>query len=126
MGLLLYALPFAATNAVDSLEISVGGAERNQYGGPRMAKVLPMLGATFGEAKVNVEVHEAYQARKRGLKVYNEVDVDGPIEMLLAFQFAAGIFPLGHIKSSKGDDREFLAHFKGSRKWLRCRQMTLA
>jgi hypothetical protein len=113
--LLLYALPFAATNAFDSLEVSIGCS------GMRTEALQELLLGTFAST---VEANDKYQTRKGNLSIYNEVRVDDPIEMLLAFQFVSKMFPLGHIKSSKGGDQKFLSHFKGSKKWLRIREMT--
>merc|ERR1712232_197822 len=113
--LLLHALPFVATNAHDCLEISVGCT------GSRTATVQEIL---RGTVDTTVETYDAYQVRKKSLHVYNEVCVDDPIEMLLAFQFVSKTFPLGHIKSSQGGDQKFLAHFRSSKKWLRTRVMT--
>jgi hypothetical protein len=112
--LLLHAAPFCATNAHDSLDISLAPSSRT-------AALQETLRGTFN---VNVEDHRSYQERKKSLHVYNDVCVDDPIEMLLAFQFVSKLFPLGHIKSSQGGDHKFLAHFKNSKKWLRTRVMT--
>lgn len=38
----------------------------------------------------------------------------------LAAHFVSNLVPVGHIKSTKIDDQEFLEYFSASEKWLKC------
>lgn len=117
--LLVYALPFAATNAFSQLEISLGDSFAAK-GDFETQDVLQALGACF-RAGVTIERRENYDNRKSKKKIYNEVQVDASLECFLPFQFCTLLFPFGHIKSTHKDDEAFVNYFKKSKKWLRVR-----
>ena len=56
---------------------------------------------------------------KGGYCYYNAVDVRALSSYPPAAQFVSLLLPLGHVKSTMGDDEEFVEHFGNSTKWLR-------
>lgn len=116
--LLLYLVLFAATNAHTQVEVSASGLfSKNNL------TMLEQLRKHTDFSTVVVEDKHEFEERTANVsKVYNGFVVDGEMEAMLGFQFVGRLFPLGHIKSVKPDDKEFIDHFSKSKKWLRMRE----
>ncbi|GMH81485.1 hypothetical protein TrVE_jg13926 [Triparma verrucosa] len=101
-------IPFVATNARSQVEVSVSSAE-----------VAARLSSIDG-LKVTVEDDNVWAARKAS-DYYNVLDSSdglGSRQFPLPGHFVSLYLGVGHVKSTKGDDQEFLNMFKDSEKWL--------
>jgi hypothetical protein len=140
-------LPFYATNALDSLRVSVDPTNH------ALLSILGRAGArafTFREAQlgVNARVGRAMEGRVTeetdaefdalcdGTEFYNVVAPDaladnnntgGDLEKFpLVGQFVSLYFPMGHIKSTRSNDEQFAQFFSASEKWLQVATSTVA
>jgi len=99
----LYALPFLVTNANEGFIISRSPD----------AVDVSSLGATVVEEETNSNEAEAW----------NSITLPGRYcgseDLPLVAHFVSLLFPMGHIKSVKSDDEEFIAYFQESKKWLK-------
>jgi hypothetical protein len=100
-------LPFAITNARDQALVSVD---------PGNAAVAKSLGGL--PVGVVVESQAAFEARVKAENPWNVI-YPKPCEFALVGHFVSLLFPLGHIKCTRGGDRQFVDYFKASDKWLR-------
>lgn len=115
-ALALALLPFLATNAAEGLVVSVDAAARDSAAFVRVADACEECGV---EAKLQTaEECDAIVAEE---EPWNVVAVDGAGERPLVGHFVSAFFPLGHIKSTRKDDEDFLRAFRDSPKWLRPR-----
>ena len=115
-------LPFFVTNAWPNCRISVD---------PANASLLEKLnGVESLKGKIDVEGEAAFKDRCEKTNFYNivapEALADGTNtksleEFPLVGHFVSLYFPLGHIKSTKSDDEEFVKFFSASEKWLSMR-----
>lgn len=104
---LIHLLPFAMTNASDQLSISFdSAATRDKFQAHHWPNVTLESEAEFGD-------------RVAAEKPWNVIRPAAFEEYPLVGHFVSLMFPLGHIKSTKTDDQEFLDHFNQSAKWLR-------
>eukprot|EP00397_Hematodinium_sp_SG-2012_P006668 GEMP01006702.1.p1 GENE.GEMP01006702.1~~GEMP01006702.1.p1 ORF type:complete len:689 (+),score=196.59 GEMP01006702.1:78-2144(+) len=101
---LLYALPFLVTNAKQALVIS------------RHADAIDC--SVFEGVPVITEATNSLEK-----EAWNSIALPGRYniksQLPLVSHFASLLFPMGHIKSVKRDDKEFLKYFSASPKWLR-------
>lgn len=104
---LIHLLPFAMTNARDQLSISVDSTETLDAVAPQWPNVT-------------VESEAQFEGRVSAQKPWNVIRPEAFAEYPLVGHFVSLNFPLGHIKSTKSDDQEFVTHFEQSAKWLRC------
>jgi len=100
----LYALPFLVTNAKEGFVIS------------RSADAVDC-------SSLGVKVVEEVKNSLRD-EAWNSITLPGKYsgcttELPLVAHFVSLLFPMGHIKSVKKDDQDFLKCFKASKKWLR-------
>jgi len=103
--LLLHLLPFAITSAFDQCVVS---ASENK----EVSDLLGRLGI------------EMVNGGDNAMKFFNKVDMvkeNSQFEFCLPFQFCARLLCIGHCKSTIANDKEFLAAFKDSKKWLKLR-----
>ena len=110
-------LAFAATNAASQFEISVHESNKT------LPEVLKKCGL---EAMCKVESDSSWEARKaKKGDFYNIIDGSasstayGVTEFPLMGQFISMYLGVGHIKSTKTGDEEFVNMFKASDKWLK-------
>jgi hypothetical protein len=102
-------LPFVCTNAKDQLEVSVH---------PKNQSVIKALEGSGVSTVIEEDFDIRYE--KEIDEWYNVVRVETMgDEYPLAAQWISLYFPLGHIKSTKSNDREFIELFQNSQKWLR-------
>jgi len=110
-------LPFLATNALDSLVVSMApdchkGIMRGVQDVLRRADVMD---------KLNVESISAFKNKQWKRHPYNIIRPEyvAGLDAPLAAQFLTLFFPLGHAKSMNQNDEEFLRLFRDSPKWLK-------
>ena len=107
-------LPFVITNACSQVEVSVHSDN---------AAVIEALEGNG----LNVVKENNFENERKKTDIdewYNLIEVDEHTILKdsnypLVAQWVSLFFPLGHIKSTKPDDQEFLELFKGSKKWLK-------
>eukprot|EP00038_Savillea_parva_P008693 m.178581 g.178581 ORF g.178581 m.178581 type:complete len:736 (-) comp14577_c0_seq1:1650-3857(-) len=108
--LALYLLPFHMTNARSQVAVSVH---------PRNTAVLKFV-QSVGGYNVKSESFTEFKARTAdNSAVWNTVQVSQTTEFELVAHFISLLFPLGHIKSVKSNDENFVTKFSKSDKWLR-------
>ena len=103
-----YVILFYGTNAKDQLQVSLPK-------GP-LVEVCQRHGISH-----LVESDEDFSSRKLGAGD-NVVNVEGETaatEMPMVGQFVSRLFPVGHIKSTKPNDEEFVARVQACKKWLK-------
>lgn len=105
-----FVLPFVVTNARTQLRVSVH---------PENAAVRAVLDA-LEKKGVSVAVAVEESIGERGDE-WNVVSLPkaGEFERCLVGHHTSLLFPLGHIKSTRGEDEEFISFFSASAKWLR-------
>ena len=100
-------LLFYATNARDQMELSI------DPGNDAVLRACTKLGLP-----VLAQTEAEFSKRKKG--AYNCVEISGPMESFpMVGNFVSLYMPLGHVKSTMLDDVDFVAKFKGSKKWLK-------
>jgi len=117
-----FVLPFVATNAHPQLVVSVHAAH---------AEVAASLQTASAERPlyVKVEDDESFRACADQKEVWNVIELGNAFstsasilndasKLPLVGHFVSILFPLGHIKSTRENDDEFLNAFKDSPKWL--------
>lgn len=102
-------LPFAMTNARSQIEVSV------DPNNTAVAKQLASMGVTVD---VKHERRDVFLERVEEEKPWNVIYPQACDFVLVGHQVSL-LFPLGHIKCTRGNDREFVDYFKASDKWLR-------
>ena len=102
-------LPFLMTNARDQVEVSVDPASTT------ISQTLRGLGIGVD---VLHETAEEFDARVKREDPWNVIS-SLPCKYPLVGHHVSLLFPLGHIKCTRGQDREFVEYFKASDKWLR-------
>ena len=103
-------LPFFMTNARKSAVVVVEGGDKNGD----LSKKLQKAGVTD---KMDVRFKKFL-----GEEFFNEVVIGKAgeeIELAMVGQFVSLYLCVGHVKSTKGGDEEFIKAFSGSEKWLR-------
>ena len=114
-----FVLPFVLTNAKEQLVVSCD---------PLLADgALGALGGALGTGALVIEDDAAFEARVARDEPWNVVRAGErawralapPEAFPLVGHFVTLLFPFGHVKSTKSDDREFIAAFAASPKWLR-------
>jgi hypothetical protein len=105
-----YAIIFFATNARHQMELSVDPDNKH------MLATCQQLGV-----RVLVETEEEFSHRRSDTAHgYNFVDVKGPMKVFpMVGNFVSLYMPLGHIKSTMLNDKDFVAKFEKSQKWLK-------
>eukprot|EP00545_Synedropsis_sp_CCMP1620_P006688 CAMPEP_0119013940 /NCGR_PEP_ID=MMETSP1176-20130426/9266_1 /TAXON_ID=265551 /ORGANISM="Synedropsis recta cf, Strain CCMP1620" /LENGTH=731 /DNA_ID=CAMNT_0006967069 /DNA_START=210 /DNA_END=2405 /DNA_ORIENTATION=+ len=104
-------LLFYCTNAREQFELSVHADCH-----PDIFKVcekhgIPILVQNEQEFNVRAASHNL---------VYNVVEIEDPMAKFpMVGHFTSLYFPMGHIKSTKSNDEEFVAQFSDSQKWLK-------
>ncbi|GMI00170.1 hypothetical protein TrLO_g11702 [Triparma laevis f. longispina] len=101
-------VPFVATNARNQVEVSVNSEE-----------VAAKLSGING-LKITVEDDNTW-AKRNASDYYNVLDSTdglGAKEFPLPGHFVSLYMGVGHVKSTKGGDQEFLNMFRDSEKWL--------
>lgn len=104
-------MPFVLTNAADALRVSVDPANG------ALAAELHAAGVV-----VVAEDDAAFAARLDAETPYNVLSPGGADGFPLVGQFVSCLLCVGHVKSTKPDDEDFISFFKGSPKWLAMRQ----
>ena len=101
-------LLFYATNARDQMELSVD---------PENDEITSIC-KKFGIPAV-LQSHDDFTGRC-GENCLNSVSVSGPMERFpMVGNFVSLYMNLGHIKSTMLGDEDFIAKFRGSKKWLK-------
>jgi len=100
------------TNARDQVAISVD--PRNKAVASFVASLADITTYTVTE-----ETDDAFEARVATENPWNVVPIGPTTEYPLVGHFVSLLFPLGHIKSVKSDDKAFADHFATSPKWLK-------
>jgi len=72
---------------------------------------------------LHIEDSNVFKRRTDKESPWNIIEIPTTFENPLVGQFISLIFPLGHIKSTKPKDKEFLDLFSKSDKWLRVKKM---
>ena len=105
-------LPFVVTNACEQVRVSVH---------PKNVVVLAALENNKQNIIVDIEENFEEREKKDRDNWYNLVHVEPMLDdgYPLVAQWVSLWFPLGHIKSTKSNDQEFLRLFEKSDKWLR-------
>ena len=104
-------VPFVATNARGQLEVSVTP-------GSEAEAVLRGVEGLM----VTAESEEEWEARSGAEAHYNVITAEdglGAETFPLPGHFVSLYLGVGHIKSTKGEDEEFIEVFEGSEKWLK-------
>jgi hypothetical protein len=107
-------LPFVVTNARSQVTVSVH---------PQNAAVLNALHAVNAvlpsqdQVKIVAQTDQEFEFAKRIQAPWNVV-VPGKCEFALVGHYISLLFPLGHIKCTRSNDRQFVNYFKSSPKWL--------
>ena len=104
-------MPFVLTNAADALRVSVDPAN----------SALTAELQTAGVAVV-AEDDAAFAARVGAETPYNVLSPGAADGFPLVGQFVSTLLCVGHVKSTKPADEDFINAFKGSPKWLAMRQ----
>mmetsp|Transcript_1115 Transcript_1115/g.2396 ORF Transcript_1115/g.2396 Transcript_1115/m.2396 type:complete len:727 (+) Transcript_1115:325-2505(+) len=115
--LLLFLLPFVATTAYNQVQVSFPNEGSEELPG-KVGQAI--RGSTF-RAEIRESRTKFVQKCGSNHAFFNVVQVEDKAEFMLAQQFVSRLFPLGHIKSTKPHDVEFLEAFGKSPKWLRMR-----
>jgi len=103
-------IPFLATNAAD-LDNSISVSSSN----PDVVKLLKEV--KIDARQENEEQFEKWAAVEKPWNILR-ADYDTE-EFALAGQFVSLLFPLGHVKSTKPNDAEFVRYLAQSSKWLK-------
>jgi hypothetical protein len=105
-----YVIIFFVTNARHQMELSVDPDNKH------MLATCQQLGV-----RVLVETEEEFSHRRSDIaRGYNFVDVKGPMKVFpMVGNFVSLYMPLGHIKSTMLNDKDFVAKFEKSQKWLK-------
>jgi hypothetical protein len=105
-----YVILFFATNARHQMKLSVD---------PYNKHVLAAC-QKFG-VPVLVQTEEEFShGRSDTTHAYNFVDVKGPMKVFpMVGNFVSLYMPLGHVKSTMLNDKDFVAKFQKSKKWLK-------
>lgn len=117
-----YLLPFHATSAGDNSE----GSGLRVSVDPRNTALLSVISTVTG-VEVVEEDAAAFAAAVERDDPYNVVDCDShdgageQIEFSMPGQFISTLLCVGHIKSVKPNDQEFIDAFSASKKWLAMR-----
>ena len=113
----LHIFPFFATNAAAQVSLSIDP--------DCLAEVFDrLLRATESLAIRAVHENETQLASRFAAdRLWNVVRPSGVHEYPLIAHFVSTLFPLGHIKSAKPADSEFVKHFMLSPKWLKLREL---
>jgi len=111
-----YLVPFLITNARETLQISAPVAAK------RTMEALQSSGSLDGVAVVFEESSDM-DTRLSSQPTFNVIH---PINVAtsdpgyaLAAHFVSNLLPVGHIKSTKLDDKAFIEYFSASEKWLK-------
>jgi len=111
-------LPFMCTNARDQFEVSIDPQNKS------LLKTLSsLLDNNNNNNTIKKQTREEFEKTVSDPVYYNviessripNVDTTG---LPLVGQFLSLWFPMGHIKSAKPNDQEFITQFKTSEKWL--------
>ena len=108
-----YVFPFVLTTAFDSLRISFD---------PDNAALKAQLDAAGLRDAAVSESGDAFAARVAAENPYNVVAPTAASEFALAGQFISLLMCVGHVKSTKPGDDEFVKAFSDSPKWLAVRK----
>jgi len=101
-------LLFLATNAKDQVFVSIH---------PENPKLASLLG---DDTLMSIQTEEEYAQYKSSADAYNVVEEPEPMKTFpMVGNFVSLYMPLGHIKSTKPGDEEFVAALSKSDKWLR-------
>lgn len=107
-------LPFYVTNASEQVTVS---CDPNNTG--VLSKLLKLDGV-----RVYTETEDAFRSRTAAMNSpWNIIFPEKISEFPLAGHFVSTLVPLGHVKSTKRDDKEFVEIFKESPKWLKMRRI---
>jgi len=118
-ALLPYLLPFAITNATEQVCVSVHPSnDVLAHSLAALREAAPRLEAV----RVLTQTEEQFGARDEQDALYNAIRVlpFEPHAFPLAGHFVTLTMPFGHVKSTRTDDKHFLATFVNSSKWLKC------
>jgi len=107
----LYLLPFHMTNARDQVTLSVHPDNKAVWD-----YVSSLEDGKYCKGK---ETDNDFATRVQVEEPWNVVNVTATTEYPLVGHFVSLLFPLGHIKSVKSDDKHFVEVFSKSDKWLR-------
>jgi len=106
-------IPFYVTNARDQLQVSIN---------PDNSKLLEKLRLISRKGLNLVAEDEASFAERSKVSfdapIYNIIFAHKLNSFPMVGQFVSLLLPFGHIKSTKENDGDFIAHFKKSKKWL--------
>jgi len=109
-SVLIRLIPFLATNAAD-VDNSISVSSSN----PDVVKRLKEL-----KVDVRQENEEEFEKWAAAEEPWNILRADYDTEeFALAGQFVSLLFPLGHVKSTKPNDSEFVRYLAQSSKWLK-------
>ena len=104
---------FFATNARHQMELSID---------PRNKHVFDAC-QKLGVPVVAQSEEEFSRRRNDASPCYNFVDVTGPMKVFpMVGNFVSLYLPLGHVKSTMLDDKDFVTKFQKSKKWLKMHQ----
>eukprot|EP01127_Copromyxa_protea_P007034 TRINITY_DN16971_c0_g1_i1.p1 TRINITY_DN16971_c0_g1~~TRINITY_DN16971_c0_g1_i1.p1 ORF type:complete len:724 (-),score=199.66 TRINITY_DN16971_c0_g1_i1:38-2056(-) len=108
----LHLLPFYITNAAEQVTVTCDPANSAV-----LEKMLKLDGV-----RVYSEAEEVFQNRTNIMdSTWNTIYPSAVEEFPLVGHFVSLLVPLGHVKSTKKDDKEFVQYFKNSPKWLKLR-----
>ena len=107
-------LPFMSTNAKDQFEVSVD---------PQNERILSILSSLGSNINVKKQTRNDFEKTISDPLYYNVIESSRvpTIEttgLPLVGQYLSLWFPMGHVKSAKPNDQEFIKKFKASKKWL--------
>lgn len=113
----VYIVPFALTNARDSLEFSVAPDGSATYAALQKSGLLEGIDALTDETDI------ALKARVAATKPFNVITPptlgQGDPAYPLPAHFVSNLFPVGHVKSTLPNDAAFAELLSGSEKWLK-------
>jgi len=113
-AVLLHLLPFLLTNAQEGLVVSIAG--------DCSAEMKQALRKVCENVPCHEEEDDAFNQRCQRSKPWNTVHIHqaATVEDLpLADHFVLRLLPMGHIKSTCQDDKDFVKAFENSPKWLK-------
>ncbi|GAB5358615.1 hypothetical protein AAMO2058_000473700 [Amorphochlora amoebiformis] len=110
-SVILQALPFLATNADVQLAVSSDGSHA----------YLKEYVAAF-----SIDNESAFESTVKTVRPYNVLQPSEIDEYPLVSHFVTKALPIGHIKSTRSEDDEFIQIFKDSPKWLCVRERKLS